>query len=186
MTDNEIIKALECCSETKTSDCKECPLLSVECSKYDLYKLALDLINHQKAENEENSLKIETQANTIKILETALENQNTVNVELQLKIKNCISEKDDLNIELQAMRGAANSYKAEIERLKAEIRNTDNILNSLDRPLFEVKAEAIKEFAERLKEKIPRGESWLPIHDTCLDIVIDTLVKEMAGETDGK
>ena len=153
MTDNEIIKALECCSETKTSDCKECPLLSVECSKYDLYKLALDLINHQKAENEENSLKIETQANTIKILETALENQNTVNVELQLKIKNYISEKDDLNIELQAMRGVANSYKAEVEKLKAEIRNTDNILNS---------------------------------HDTCLDIIIDNLVKEMVGETDGK
>ena len=42
---------------------------------------------------------------------------------------------------------------AEIERLKAEIRNTDNALVSLDRPLIEVKIEAYKEFADRLKNK---------------------------------
>lgn len=52
MTDNEIIKALKCCSETTGSECSECPLLNVECSAYDLYKLALDLINRQKAEIE--------------------------------------------------------------------------------------------------------------------------------------
>ena len=39
---------------------------------------------------------------------------------------------------------------AEIERLKAEIRNTDNILYSLDRPLAQIKSEAYREFAERL------------------------------------
>lgn len=50
MTDNEIIKALECCNEIKISNCDECPLLYDECSKYDLYKLALDLINRQRAE----------------------------------------------------------------------------------------------------------------------------------------
>ena len=44
---------------------------------------------------------------------------------------------------------------AEIKRLKAEIRNTDNALASLDRPLIEVKIEAYNEFAERLKETIP-------------------------------
>ena len=52
MTDNEIIKALKCCSETTGSECSKCPLLNVECSAYDLYKLALDLIKRQKAEIE--------------------------------------------------------------------------------------------------------------------------------------
>ena len=72
-----------------------------------------------------------------------------------------------------------NRQKAEIERLKAEIRNTDNALASLDRPLIEVKSEAYKEFAERLKGKalVPYG---------CLSVVcgcdIDNLLKEMAGE----
>ena len=52
LTDNEIIKALKCCSDTTGSECSECPLLNVECSAYDLYKLALDLIKRQKAEIE--------------------------------------------------------------------------------------------------------------------------------------
>lgn len=43
--------------------------------------------------------------------------------------------------------------KKENKRLKAEIRNTDNHLVSLDRPLIEVKIEAYKEFAEKLYEK---------------------------------
>ncbi|MBR6523469.1 MAG: hypothetical protein IKT39_02520 [Clostridia bacterium] len=59
LTDEQIIKALECCNETKASECSECPLLNVKCSKYDLYKLALDLINRQKAEIE----RLQTQMN---------------------------------------------------------------------------------------------------------------------------
>ena len=52
MTDNEIIKALECCS--KPRKCGECPYLQ-ECSNGKTFGLetdALDLINRQKAENE--------------------------------------------------------------------------------------------------------------------------------------
>lgn len=52
MTDNEIIKALECCSEP--DKCGECPLISSvrEHNKVCLDmlpSLALDLINRQKA-----------------------------------------------------------------------------------------------------------------------------------------
>ena len=50
MTDNDIMKALECC---ETGDCIHCPRwkngwISGDCS--DLTTLALDLINRQKAE----------------------------------------------------------------------------------------------------------------------------------------
>lgn len=50
MTDEQIIKALECCGY---KNCKQCPNFSedIECSEK-LIKLALDLINRQKAEIE--------------------------------------------------------------------------------------------------------------------------------------
>jgi ribonucleotide monophosphatase NagD (HAD superfamily) len=59
MTDNEIIKALECCSSNTVDDCCNCPGLddvyddlSTEECMCGLMKLALDLINRQKAEKE--------------------------------------------------------------------------------------------------------------------------------------
>ena len=62
MTDNEIIKALECCSTGETyADCEKngCPLylgITMGCKYIDkenqLYSDALDLINRQKAEIE--------------------------------------------------------------------------------------------------------------------------------------
>ena len=49
MTDNDIIKALECCISSE--NCDICPKYSTTCID-DLMKQALDLINHQKAEIE--------------------------------------------------------------------------------------------------------------------------------------
>ena len=64
MTDNEIMKALECC---ETGDCIHCPRwkngwISGDCS--DLTTLALDLINRQKAEIERlhNEVKEKTES----------------------------------------------------------------------------------------------------------------------------
>lgn len=131
MTDNEIVKALEtCCIERVCSKCSYSKNNSAECIN-DIMKDTLDLINRLQA------------------------------------------EKQDLEIELQAMRGAANSYKAEVERLKAKCENTqigynfaeDEIKNlkkdkyKLQKALNQsedyrviAKAEAYKEFAERLCE----------------------------------
>ena len=55
MTDNEIIKALECCSNyPEEQSCSECPLNSrgADCLDFELGKFVLDLINRQKAEIE--------------------------------------------------------------------------------------------------------------------------------------
>lgn len=56
MTDNDIIKALECCAKGTTSTvCLDCPLrFSDICTEEEngVVKLALDLINRQKAEIE--------------------------------------------------------------------------------------------------------------------------------------
>ena len=50
MTDEQIIKALECCIGQE-GNCDECPQHSRDCVD-DLLKTALDLINRQKAEIE--------------------------------------------------------------------------------------------------------------------------------------
>lgn len=71
------------------------------------------------------------------------------------------------------------NLEAENETLKTN--NTSLCVTLQSRARVE-RAEAIKEFAERLKVRFPRGEQWLPIHDTNLDVVIDTLLKEMVGE----
>lgn len=119
MTDNEIIKALECCKGYLTNDCAICQNVEKypRCNEF-LNEIALDLINRQKAEIE------------------------------------------SLNIELQSMRSAANSYKMHYETTKSE---------------------AIKEFAERLKEKKYKSCEWS--HGEHPYVVeecdIDELVKEM-------
>lgn len=85
------------------------------------------------------------------------------------------AEKQKLEIELQAMRGAANSYKAENKRLKKGWK-ADVILTA------NAKAEAYKEFAERLKESYDdySDHSSLTVKMFCYDI--DNLLKELVGE----
>ena len=56
------------------------------------------------------------------------------------------AEIDRLNIDLKAMRGAANSWKAEVQRIcKKEFDNIEIDVET-------VKSEAVREFAEKLKE----------------------------------
>ena len=103
MTDNDIIKALTCCT-TKGSRCVDCPAwVNIDrsnCKKF--FRGAIDLIDRQKAE---------------------------------------------------------------IERLKQE---KDNLIKTY----AECQTEAIKEFAERLKQGLP---SWLHPY-------VDTVEKEMVGD----
>ena len=95
MKDNDVIKALGCC---KSGGCEDgCPFYAdrEKCVKLD--DIVLDLINRQKTE--------------IDILIRKKEALRDEIAELELK-------NSELEIELQAMRGAANSYKAEVERLQ--------------------------------------------------------------------
>lgn len=112
MTDAEIIRALECCSQD-THDCDNCPLNIAEESLCfnEIKGYALDLINRQKAE---------------------------------------------------------------IERLQKE----NNQLADIGKMYSEIKTEAIKEFAERVKSRLI-AVTYMNFDDT-----IDTLVKEVAGDTE--
>lgn len=67
MTDNEIIKALECCIEDDyDKSCTECPLQYYEYCNFQLAKFALDLINRQKEDIEKLTEQCEFHRQTIK------------------------------------------------------------------------------------------------------------------------
>ena len=164
-TDEDVIKALECCSEPSTKTCKElqCPL-NEKCERNldSLERFALDLINRQKAEIERlQKLQKPTETSGYRI-----ENGKVV---FYTKILNGYRHEyesldrvvNDMNIMLQ------NAYK------------TDEIAGHYKGKLKTAKAEAIKEFAERLKEK-RTGWSY-PLFVLELD-AIDNLVKEMVGD----
>ena len=68
MTDEQIIKALECCSKyPEELSCSECPLNSrgADCLDFELGKFVLDLINRQKAEIERLHSVIESLVNEL-------------------------------------------------------------------------------------------------------------------------
>ena len=115
MTDNEIIKALECC---KKDDCDNCPNDFGNCYA-NLAGCSLDLINRKQAENEE------------------------------------------LRIENQSLRAAANSYKLHYNKARAE---------------------AIKEFAKRLKNSIYINTNLLVYQCEDVESVVDDIGKEMVGD----
>lgn len=82
--------------------------------------------------------------------------------------------------------GLINRQKSEIERLKGSVV-VNNIMESR-RIRREAKAEAYKEFAERLKERIRLDDDCdYNCRDCCYEcndyvIAIDNLLKEMVGE----
>lgn len=127
MTDNEIIKALECCISCE--NCDICPQHSTECVS-DLLKLAYDLITCQREDIE------------------------------------------NLKIENQSLRGAANSYKIHYN---------------------EARAEAVKEFAERFLKKVHDNHYLLSDRNNSKDYgmftvgieqAVNETKEEMVGDTE--
>lgn len=130
MTDNEIIKALECCSHRNEDlPCDGCPAYNIaQMCMEDLMSAALDLITRQQAE-----------------------------IERLKKCPKCVYEYDG-EVTEYCVQGPCPNFKT----------------------VEQIKVEAYKEFAERLKEK-----SYKTIRNYGLtkDVVevcdIDNLIKEM-------
>lgn len=107
--DNDIVKALECCKIGECGECAKCvPNNNGKSCRDNLIDLASDLINRKNAEIKEKDIEIDI---LIKKKDTAYDEV----AELKAEVEN-------LNIELKAMRGTANSYKAEVERLQKKER----------------------------------------------------------------
>ena len=159
MTDNEIIKALECCllsNEQQEERCAECPL-------YETYEMicqnllayySLDLINRQKA-------KIEA-----------------------LQMDNAQLQSDVVNANMNL-----HHAQAELDRFTAMVDAAEDCLlplpfkNAFDEEIAKAKSEAIKEFAERLKEILDSAFGYEDIYRKPKEEtyrIIDMVIKEMA------
>ena len=147
MTDNEIIKALECCRD---GDCKSCTF--DECTTGLLDKgIALDLINRQKAEIEKLEAEVE-----------------------KLEFRAEIDKRDYQ----RKLREGGNAVDVLYQLYDEGVKK----IQQLEGKLKIARAEAIKEFAERLLGLY----STCTLADTiCMDALgcdIKRLVKEMVGD----
>ena len=102
---------------------------------------------------------------------------DAINLIISQKEENERLEKEieRLDIELKAMRGAANSYKAEVEIYKSGMMANAKVVKQLTKELKITKAEAIKEFADRLKREAYIERGFM----TFSYVAIENLVKEM-------
>ena len=164
MTDNEIIKALECCGEFHNKrDCSKCPYCNIKiaCS-IKLKNDARDLINRQKAEIERFELLLLGVMHFVdKWLDGAELKQDEVN-------------------RARAMREKTLQI---VEKLEEE----NDFLKSID--IDKIKAEAVKEFAEAYKDQIEDCTGmftdegfYVPI-DAVLNAV-DFIRERLVGDTD--
>ena len=202
LTDEQIIKALECCEITRLNqDCIDlkCPFATeygCNIDQEDLRNKALDIINRKQAVNE-------LQAKEIVDLKIKVEQQNAEIKELMTFANEFKDKAELLEIEKSAMQHRITEQKAEIERLRHILVNFMGEIfewgnkNDVDTRIFaqiaildkekdeavkQIKAEAIKEFAERLKRHCyfnPKDQ-----RNAVAEVVIDYYVKEMVGDTE--
>lgn len=114
MTDNETIKALECCMNEFCPS--TCPMLGVHHCGFELRKNALDLINRQKATIRDADIRIEYLAGKVGALSLYIDKK-----------------------------------EQEIERWKSSAELWEGDAKDLFISREQIKADAVKEFAERLK-----------------------------------
>ena len=93
-------------------------------------------------------------------------------------------EQHELMIEKDKLFDIAEKQKAEIERLKKGINiELENYATEYDN---KIKAEAAKEFAEKVKELAYLHEEYNTMVIEDVDEKIDNLLKETVGDADGK
>ena len=164
MTDNDIIKALECCKEATAVGCKNCPLYEDKghtCITI-LSHNALDLINRKDD-----------------IIDSLIAGQETLQkciaermAEIKILQEKSVADDKLLNDRVQE---AVNSVS------KANQKYVDALEKAFNEKVAELKTaktKAYREFAERLKEKYDKPLFYLGSYEQFMSEV-DNLVKEM-------
>lgn len=143
LTDEEIVKALECCINGNI--CSECALSAGNCNEKVAMAFALDLINRQKAE-------IDDLERIVGMMDNRKYYRKFVDEVYRKEVGNELSDPDfDYIYQLYF------DQKAEIEKWKALAENGASAIdtnNRLVQKFAEIKTEAIKEFGKRLKSRI--------------------------------
>lgn len=160
-TNKEIKKALECCI---FGDCQGCLYGDTDqrhC-KDDLMRNALDLINRQQAEID------------------GFRNRQKPTAASGYKIENG---------KVVFFTDMFDGYRHEYETLDEIVKTLNELLqecyikDELVLALKTAKAEAIKEFAERLKGEMS-GRHCMYFNYEITNVIVDNLVKEMAGDAE--
>lgn len=155
MTDNDIVKALECCTNEPMLNCRNCPYEdSCNMGRSDMQKDALDLINRQKAEILELQGNLKFVRGTV---ERLLESSNKQQAEIA---------------KLKAMVDAAEEYLQPLP-----------FKNAFDAEIAKTRAEAIIEFAKKLENKLANNTDISAVGYQSIIADIDNLVKEMTEDT---
>ena len=191
MTDAEVKKALECCAENKS--CTDCPLRKTKSSCSSHY---LDLINRQDAKIEQ----LEKQhIEDDKLLNDRVQEAvNAVSKANQKYVDSLEKAFNDRTAEKQNLEFENKELKAKVERLQAYHDDMESAIYSFREDhakvkFFknEIKAEAYKEFAERLKEyrEIVGYDRDLKcdVYGSHIHIYIDefdNLLNELVGDAD--
>ena len=138
MIEKDTIKGLECCTDKWYENCNECPysIDTVSCERMKLLEDSLDLINHKQ-----------------ELLDAAIAGQETLQKALAKKER----EIDDLKIENQSLRTAANRYKFHYNEVRAEAigefsSGVKEILGSLFFAYYPDGGEAIDHLANKIKD----------------------------------
>ena len=177
MTDNEIKKALECCIDC---DCTDCPCNTIEGCKDIDYEATLDLINRQKAELDD------LKRDDLPRCKDALRRANEIGIDLEKENKELKAEVEKLEllnaVLLESCNGyskACDTYKAEIERSKTEcgLAKFDKYKAEFEEFRAEIKAEAIKEFEDKIKDEFDKHGV-----DYTAYVIVDDVAREVAGD----
>ena len=197
MTTNEILKVKDLLNRANCigRECKKCPYYDTnECinkadthflRKY-VYELK-DEINLQKAKIEAlqmDNKQLQSDVITVnqnyehikELRETTIESARRINirfVKTRAELKETQEKLEVLLCEVTGGKLSKHSYTAEVMTTQAH----EHLLKCCE----DERAEAVKEFADRLKEELA-STLGCPITDT-LQIIINNLVKEMAGES---
>ncbi len=156
MTDEQIIKALECC---KSDECSNCPsLCDEECLTPNMEEQVSLVIKRQKAEIEElRSDKI--------IAERHEKDARDLFV-------NCTQQLEEANAEIEGLEETRYELACIIDDLREE-------RNRLLQKLQQAQSEAIKEFVKRLKDNVVKKYEYTDIR---VFDEADKLAKEMTEE----
>ena len=193
LTDSEIIKALECCHGQYEADCENCPNKNT-CGEIDVIQQTLDLINRQEAKYEElqkqfryldiECERLEKENENLKAEVERLENHLAM---AKKEIKKCVTHYKMACSERNEFLEQLKTKTAEVERLKEKLATTQNYIqqNGLEWGFVShlefcknIKAEAYKEFAERLCEGRVSNDNTV--------ILAKCLLNELVGDGDGK
>ena len=176
LTDNEIMKVLECCFSNDFEKCEDCPLKNKKDVLFSCMpikqKLILDLINRKNAKIEDLSYKLAGVMHSVdKWLEGDELNQDEVNRAITMREKTLQIVEDK---------------QREADRFKEGMYFERERVDSIPNLLLRACSDAIKEFAERFEKEIETSPNMNSHFKYALlryaRQIKDNLVQEMAGD----